>query len=311
MAGVVNDYIYNIGFFMFLTQINEFVRYLTTEKRYSQHTVAAYKNDLVHLASYLNMTYEIGETGMVQPVHLRSWLVVLREEGMEPRTVNRKLSAVRVFFKFLLTTHTIQKNPALSLRQLKTAERLPMFLKETEVTTLLDSLSFEPGITGATERLILELLYQTGMRRAELAALSVNDIDWAMHQIRVTGKGNKMRILPVSASLANMVSNYLNIRQEVVRDSEKKLLVRHTGNPVTSFYIYSVVRKYLSMVTTIAQRSPHILRHSFATHLLNNGANIQAIKELLGHTSLAATQIYTHTSIDKLKEIHSRNHPRG
>ena len=205
----------------------------------------------------------------------------------------------------------VAKNPVKQLHALKTEERLPSYLKEEETQFLLEELQFEAGFSGFTDRMICELLYQTGMRRQELLQLKEKDIEWGLRQVRILGKGNKERLVPISPALALLVRDYINEKQKLDVYDENHLLVLENGQPLYAMYVYRVVKKYLGITTTLRKKSPHVLRHSFATHLLNNGANIQAIKDLLGHSSLAATQVYTHNNIEQLKDIHKRNHPRG
>lgn len=204
----------------------------------------------------------------------------------------------------------MDKNIVRQLHALKLPERLPIFLKETETEKLLEELAFDEGFKGFTDRMICELLYQTGMRRNELQQLKEQDVEWSLNQLRILGKGNKERLVPVSPMLLQSLKEYIAEKKKEGY-SREQLLVLESGQPLYAGYIYRVVNKYLNATTTLKKKSPHVLRHTFATHLLNNGANIQAIKDLLGHSSLAATQVYTHNNIDKLKEIHKLNHPRG
>jgi integrase/recombinase XerC len=237
-------------------------------------------------------------------------VVQLKEEGLSARSLNRKISAVNGYYKFLMRKGLSTKNPASLLHAQRLPERLPSFLKKAEADQLLDDITFEEGFSGATHRLILELLYATGMRRSELANLKESDIEWSLQQIRVMGKGGKERLLPVSNALLDSVRDYLAAKKEMGIQQPAVLSLPDGKKPYEK-YIYNVARKYLGMVTTLKKRSPHILRHTFATHLLNNGANIQAIKELLGHSSIAATQVYTHINIEELKKVHKFNHPKG
>jgi integrase/recombinase XerC len=211
----------------------------------------------------------------------------------------------------LLKKSQINKNPALQLHALKSPERLPSFVKEKEAEYMLEELQFDEGFKGATDRLICELLYQTGMRRSEVIGLKEKDMEWSLKQIRILGKGNKERLVPVSPMLMETIQEYIALKKQQEQYDENHLLMLENGQPLYPHYIYRIVKSYLADSTTLKKKSPHVLRHSFATHLLNNGANIQAIKDLLGHSSLAATQIYTHNNIEKLKEIHKSNHPRG
>lgn len=296
-----------ISFSKYFPDYQHFLRF---EKRYSPHTLTAYSNDLQQFADYLSLSYPGLELDATDHFHLRGWVVQLKEEGLSARSLNRKISAVNGYYKFLMRQGHSTKNPASLLHAQRLPERLPSFLKKAEADQLLDDITFEEGFSGATHRLILELLYATGMRRSELANLKESDIEWSLQQIRVMGKGGKERLLPVSNVLLDSVREYLAAKKEMGIQQPAVLSLPDGKKPYEK-YIYNVARKYLGMVTTLKKRSPHILRHTFATHLLNNGANIQAIKELLGHSSIAATQVYTHINIEELKKVHKFNHPKG
>jgi len=292
-------------------RIHDFLQYLRFEKRYSRHTITAYETDLSGFSGFIITQFETDDPAQLTHFHIRSWLATLKDEGQTPRTINRKLSSLNSFYKFLLRQQLAVKNPVAQLHALRLPERLPVYLKEAETDHLLGELQFGEGFRGFTDRLICELLYQTGMRRNELLELKERDIEWSLRQIRVLGKGNKERLLPVAAPLLENIQAYLAQKNTIENADSDHLLVLESGQPLYAGYIYRVVKRYLTITTTLKKRSPHVLRHTFATHLLNNGANIQAIKDLLGHSSLAATQVYTHNNIDKLKEIHKLNHPRG
>jgi len=296
---------------MLLQRIEDFLHHLRYEKRYSPATLTAYGKDLAQAAEYLSRTYGIAEVQEITHQHLRSWLVDLRGEGLEARSLNRKLSAVSSLFKFLIRTGIVEGNPAKSLHGMRTPQRLPQFLKEEETAMLLGETQFSDGFAGATERLALELLYACGLRRAELVGLREDEVEHSLRQIRVLGKGGKVRLVPVPAALLEDITAYIQLKGEVPGADRTALLVTEKGEPIYGMWVYRLARKYLAQVSTLKKTSPHVLRHTFATQLLTNGANIQAIKELLGHSSLAATQVYTHTSIDHLKDLHRRLHPRG
>lgn len=295
---------------MLHTHIAEFLRYLQTEKRYSPNTLTAYGKDLQQAADYLAETFGIDEAPAIAHLHIRSWLAGMKEEGMEARSLNRKISSLSSFFKYLMREGVLEKNPAREVRALRVPERLPQYLKESEAKNLLGELQFSEGFAGATERLLLELLYSCGLRRAEVTGLKESDVEWSLRQIRVLGKGNKVRLVPVSPSLLEDIAAYTELKKTLPSTAEA-LLVLEDGQPLYPMWVYRTVRRYLEQVSTLKKCSPHVLRHSFATHLLANGANIQAIRDLLGHSSLAATQVYTHTSIDRLKDLHRKLHPRG
>lgn len=288
-----------------------FTHYLKFEKRYSPYTITAYEKDLSQFFEFSHKECGIDEPLLINHFHIRTWLAHLKESQTQPRSINRKISSLNSFYKHLMRQGLTDKNPLKLLHAQKIPPRLPVFLKEQEAEHLLEEIDFGEGFAGATERLICELLYATGMRRAELVQLKERDIEWSLRQIRVLGKGNKERLIPASAALLDSIKDYIAVKKEQEAYEEDHLLNLPNGKPVNAGYVYRTVKKYLSQTTTLKKRSPHVLRHTFATHLLNNGANIQAIKDLLGHSSLAATQIYTHNSIEKLKDIHKQNHPRG
>jgi integrase/recombinase XerC len=297
---------------MFEQRLTDFTRYLKFEKRYSQHTLKAYEKDLQQFFTYVSGQFNIDDIPHIALFHIRSWLASLKDDGQTARSINRKISSLSSFYKYLLKQQFVEKNLVRQVHALKLPEHLPTFLKEPEVDKLLEEVQFEEGFKGFTDRLICDLLYQAGMRRAELQQLKEKDVEWSLGQLRILGKGNKERLVPVSPMLLETIREYIAEKKKLGHDRDH-LLVLETGRPLYAGYIYRIVNKYLAEngITTLKKKSPHILRHTFATHLLNNGANIQAIKELLGHSSLAATQVYTHNNIDKLKEIHKTNHPRG
>lgn len=298
-------------FIMAGTWHTDFINYLRYEKRSSAHTVIAYQKDLEQYAAYMQEHFDLADDREITHFHLRSWLADLSEKGLTPRSINRKISSLQAYFKYLYRQQRISVNPTRPLHAMRTPDRLPTYLKEGETRFLLEEMQFEPGFGGLTDRMICELLYQTGMRRSELQNLREKDIEWNLQQIRVLGKGNKERLIPVSSELLDQLRHYLTEKRKLEHYDSVHLLVLETGRPLYAVYIYRTVKKYLSIATTLSKKSPHVLRHSFATHLLGNGANIQAIKDLLGHSSLAATQVYTHNNVEKLLEIHKRNHPRG
>jgi integrase/recombinase XerC len=260
---------------------------------------------------YLEATYGISEVDQVSHFHVRSWLADMKDNKMTAGTLNRKLSSISAFYKFLRKNGFTTQDPIRKLHAQRLPERLPVAIKDTETQFLLEEVQFQDGFVGQTDRLICELLYATGIRRNELLVLKESDVEWGQKQLRITGKGNKERLVPVSDALLDSLRQYLQDKKALENSNNHFLLVLDNGEPLYAMYVYRTVRKYMSQCTTMKKKSPHVLRHSFATHLLNNGANIQAIKDLLGHSSLAATQIYTHNNIDKLKEIHKQNHPRG
>ena len=299
------------GFTMFNERLTDYIQYLRFEKRYSPHTLTAYEKDLEQFNDYLTSEFSFNDLKLITHFHIRGWLAGMKGEKQTARTVNRKISSLNSYYKYLQKHGYAEKNPVRQLHTQRLPERLPIYLKETETQHLLEELQFGEDFKGATERLICELLYSTGMRRNELLQLKEADIEWSLNQVRILGKGNKERLVPVSPVLLDSMRDYMQEKRKLEVHDCTHLLNLETGEPLYAGYIYRVVKKYLTQSTTLKKKSPHVLRHTFATHLLNNGANIQAIKDLLGHSSLAATQIYTHNNIDKLKEIHRQNHPRG
>lgn len=292
-------------------RITDYIHYLKFEKRFSRHTLESYQKDLEQFRDFAHEQFSLDSADSISHFHIRSWLATFKDQKLAPRTINRKLSSLNSFYKFLLRQQTVEKNPVKQLHALKLPERLPSYMKEQETQHLLEELQFDEGFKGFTDRLICELFYQTGMRRQELLQLKEVDIEWSLQQVRVLGKGNKERLIPVHPVLLDELTAYISEKRIMGLNDDGHLLVLENGGPLYPVYIYRTVKKYLSIATTLQKRSPHVLRHTFATHLLNNGANIQAIKDLLGHSSLAATQVYTHNNIAKLKEIHKQNHPRG
>ena len=291
--------------------IEQFIQYLQFEKRFSPLTVTAYQKDLNQFLVFsalseselLNVTYQ----------QVRSWMVALMDQGNEAKTINRKISSLRSFYRFLQRNELIKTNPMTQVRAPKIPKRLPVVITEQKMDTLLDGgFDFVDGFSGLRDRLIVELLYGTGIRLAELVGLKDEDVDIYEQQIRVLGKRNKQRIIPVHSSLAKLIADY-NFQKlnQNFNNKSKTLIVTDNGRDVYPKFVYRTVRTVLSTVSTHDKKSPHILRHSFATSLLNRGADLNAIKELLGHSSLAATQVYTHNSVEKLKAIYKQAHPKA
>jgi integrase/recombinase XerC len=292
--------------------IQQFLDYLSFQKRYSNHTIISYKNDLTAFFDFLIIQF--GETPLteIKPTFIRSWLADMKQHGMESKSINRKISTLKSFFKYQLRQQTITVSPMTAIISPKVNKRLPQFVDKKDITTLLTAVEFPNSWAGKTDELIMHLFYNTGMRQAELAGLKETAISKGNGTIKVLGKGNKERIIPVSNQLLNKMQDYIADKRKLpaVFD-ENILLVTASGKKLYPRYIYTAVNKYLKKVTTIDKKSPHVLRHSFATHLMNNGADLNAVKELLGHSSLAATQIYTHNTIEKLKNIHKKAHPKA
>lgn len=289
-----------------------FIKYLELEKRFSKHTVVAYQTDLDQFYKYFQDTYSLASISEVRHFHVRAWVVELMQNKITPRSINRKLSTLKTYFKFLKKRKKITENPMLKVIAPKVGKRLPVVVKEVELSTLFEKINFGEGYGAVRDEMIMELLYATGMRKSELIQLTPNHIDFHNRQIKVLGKGNKERLIPFAKPLADRLKNYLDVREDEFGLGElASLFVTNKGKAMYPKFVYNLVKKYLSQVTTVEQRSPHVLRHSFATHLSNNGADLNAIKELLGHSSLAATQVYTHNSIEKLKKVYQQAHPKA
>jgi integrase/recombinase XerC len=290
--------------------IQAFIDYLKFEKRYSRHTVRAYADDLEQFRLFRNEMPGEGEFSQVSPPVIRSWLAGLKENKLSSKSINRKISSLKSFFKFMVRTGGLEKTPMSSIISPKSGRKLPVYVEEKDMETLTRHLEFPDSWQGKTDRLLIQLFYQTGMRLTELIYLKNGQLDLARAQIKVHGKGNKERILPVSEALVKEIRLYIREKDETGRNGEDALFVTGKGKKLYPAYAYLAVKKYLSLVTTLDKKSPHVLRHSFATHLMNHGADLNSVKELLGHSSLAATQLYTHNSIEKLREVHKKNHPR-
>jgi integrase/recombinase XerC len=290
-----------------------FTDYLQFEKRYAPSTVRAYITDLDQFYSYLSTTYDLSEDSSILRTHVRSWIVDLVEHEISARSINRKLSSLKTYFKYLVKASLIKENPAADVVAPKVSKRLPAFVEKEHVDNLFKQEFFADDFNGVRNRMIFELFYATGMRQAELIGLQDSNIDLHGLTIKVLGKGNKERIIPINKELATQIKQYTDQRQSEfngVTDSGH-FFVTNKGVKLYPKFVYRLVNKYLSMITTIDKRSPHVLRHTFATHLSNNGADINAIKELLGHASLAATQVYTHNTIEQLMEVYKQTHPKA
>ena len=292
-----------------MTRIDDFLRYLQAEKRYAEHTIRAYKNDLSQFHAF---SQNADTEGM--DLHfktIRSWVVHLMDSGFTSKTVHRKLTSLNSYCKFLLKEGEIDTNPMDKVLKPKLNKRVPSFVEEGKMNQLLDDYDFGEGFTGKRNRLVLDLLYQTGMRRSELIGLKIGSINKEGKSIKVTGKRGKDRIIPINDRLMASVENYITLRTEVADPSIDYLIVTEKGKKAYDKLIYRIVNSYLALVTTLDKKSPHVLRHTFATHMLNRGADLNAIKELLGHANLSATQVYTHNTYKKLKSIYNQAHPRA
>jgi integrase/recombinase XerC len=289
--------------------IESFLQYIQFEKRYSEHTLSSYNLDLKQFFEYLHRYYP-GSEREVNREMVRSWLAELRENGLDPRSVNRKISTLRSYFKFLRLQGISDHNPVQGIKALRISKKLPVFIEQEKMRILLEETPFPEGFAGFRDRLMLEVFYCTGIRLSELINLEVRNIDLVNCTLKVLGKRNKERIIPFSLKVRPLLSEYLKFRG-LLYSEEAVLFISEKGKKLYPKLVYRLIGNYLGAVSTRDKKSPHVLRHTFATHMLNNGADINAIKEILGHASLAATQVYTHNNIEKLKDIYKQAHPRA
>ena len=291
--------------------ISSFIDYLKFEKRYSEHTIRSYRDDLEAFARYLEVVFGGIEVAAISAAVVRSWLASLKDAALSSRSVNRKISSLRSFYKYLMRAGVVVQSPMGAIIGPKAGKRLPVFVEERDMAVLFEEVRFSDDWEGLTGRLLLALLYHTGMRLSELIGLKEGLVDSGNRTVKVLGKGNKERVIPVSGVLAGMVEEYKEKKRSLDGADREVLLVGRKGKKLYPKYVYRVVREYLAQVTTIEKKSPHVLRHTFATHLMNAGAELNSVKELLGHTSLAATQVYTHNTIEKLKDVYKKAHPKA
>jgi integrase/recombinase XerC len=292
--------------------IQPFLNYLKFEKRYSRHTIISYQNDLTAFLDYLISTYGSYDVSTLTHLYVRSWLASLKDAGMTAKTINRKISTLKSFFKHAMKNGVVKQSPMAKIIAPKNEKRLPVYVEANNMSTLLTHVAFTEDLQGKTERLLLFLFYYTGMRLSELIGLKHSSINFSLSQVKVLGKGNKERIIPVNEHLLSEIKEYIHAKKALENvKMDDALLVTGEGKKLSPRRVYDIVHRYLSLVTTVEKRSPHVLRHTFATHLMNNGADLNSIKELLGHSSLAATQVYTHNSIEKLKEVYQKAHPKA
>ena len=288
-----------------------FLDYLKFEKRYSAHTIKSYQSDLLQLDDYLQDKLGGMEAVGLTPVILRSWLASLKESGLEARSINRKISATKSFFRFHQRKGILENNPSVTLKVMKTGKRLPSFLKEEQTKELMAA-EEEDTWKGRTEKLLLEILYNAGIRVSELVNLKEKHLDSQRSALKVLGKGNKERMVPLKPEMLKILIDYRNSKKKVFEDFDTEyLLVNSKGKRLNTQYAYRAVKHLVGQLSTTSKKHPHLMRHTFATQLANNGADLNAIKELLGHSSLAATQVYTHNTIEKLKDIHRKAHPKA
>ena len=292
--------------------IKSFISYISLEKKYSNNTRIAYQGNLDEFHKFCIEKYDIQNIEKVEYTIIRSWIVFLIESGNTNRTVNRKISVLRSYYKFLLKTGTIKISPLKKHKPLKESKKINVPFTVKEISDVLDGNYFSTDYNGHLERSIITLLYYTGIRRTELITLKLTNLDLNTHKIKVLGKRNKERLIPLLPEAVSCMRTYLKYRKELNKIIDNKFLfLSELGNKLKDAFVYKTVNNYFSKVSTKVKRSPHMLRHSFATHLLDNGADLNAVKELLGHESIAATQVYTHTSMEQIKKIYSDSHPRG
>ncbi len=294
-----------------MQHFEQFLGFIKYEKRYSGHTVTAYEKDLDQFIQFGNDM--VGDFSLVEVDHhlIRQWVISLMDQGMTAVSVKRKISTLRSLYKYLLREGLMNKNPTDLVMMPKSGKKLPQFVQENEMNRLLDTSVFPEDFTGLRDKAVLSLFYGTGMRLSELMGIRMADLHLKERVVKVLGKRNKERLIPYPSEISNDLTRYLEVRNNLFGNSNNHLFVTDKGEQAYEKLLYRIVRKYLSLVTTMEKRSPHVLRHSYATHLLNRGADLNAIKELLGHASLAATQVYTHTSFEKLKTIYNQAHPRA
>lgn len=288
-----------------------FIAYLKYEKRYSSHTVIAYKKDLDQFVQFSTLMVGEFDVKRVDAKLVRNWIVSLMEDKLSPRSVARKVTTIKAFFKYLLKEQVVDSNPAINLPLPKIRKKLPNFVEENNLHHLLDDGFFENNYSGIRDKLIVALFYGTGIRLSELIGLKDKDINTKEYLIRVLGKRQKERIIPYPRTLNDLIFQYIEIRNAEGLKNATHFFLTEKDNPVYEKLIYRIVKNNLAKVTSLEKRSPHVLRHTYATHLLNKGADLNAVKELLGHSNLAATQVYTHTTFEKLHNIYKQAHPRG
>ena len=293
--------------------IDSFINYLEYEKRGSPHTVVAYRKDLEQAEEFIAISFEIKGLHQCNHPDLRAWVIDLVEQGLSATTVNRKIASLKSFFKFLLRSRVISHDPTYKLKSLKKAKKIPEFIQETTIESVLEETLYEQSFEGQRDRMVMEFLYQTGVRLSELTELKWSDLNLIEDQVKVLGKRNKERIIPLTRMLKKNIILYSKVFEERFSKIEGNayFIVSNRGEQAYSMMIYRIVKHYLDLFAQNTRRSPHLLRHTFATHLLNKGADLNAVKDLLGHASLAATQVYTHNSMEKLKAVFEQAHPKA
>ena len=290
--------------------IDSFLEYLLLEKKYSSHTIKAYKSDLISLQDFCRLNFDQENISHINYSQIISWIVLFVDHKLSNRSINRKISSLKSFYKYLQKIKLIDVNPLANHKALKTSRKIQIPFSASEVNTVLSSFSIDHSFEASRDRLIVELFYSTGMRRAELINLRMNSVNFAEKQIKVIGKRNKERLIPLLPSVIKSLEFYIKVR-ELINSPDSFLFITQKGNKVYETLVYRVINNYFSRVSSKLKKSPHILRHSFATHLLNEGADLNSVKELLGHSSLASTQVYTHNSLEQLKKVYKQAHPRS
>ena len=295
-----------------MNHTTEFLEYIQFEKRCSAHTLTSYKCDLDQFFEFVNKDLQVEEISQVNSKDIRGWVVFLMEKNISPRSVNRKLATLRTYYKFLLREKLVEINPLDKVIAPKTSKNLPEFVEDIKMSRLLDDIEFKNNFEGVRDKLILEMFYSTGMRLSELVGLKMKDVDLYTNNVKVLGKRNKERLIPFTKELRKSIDKYILYRLDEFPDTEEEtFFLTNKGDKCYQKFVYRIVNYYLSKVTTQSKRSPHILRHTFATHMLNAGADLNAIKEILGHANLSATQIYTHNNFEKLNKVYEQAHPRA
>ncbi len=290
---------------------DSFLKFLRFEKNYSDKTIVSYGTDLSKFEEYFKKLDENLDFPAVDADIIRGWVLSLMEDGYTATSVNRKLSSLRSFYHYLLRQGVVSVDPLLKVTGLKKKKPLPVFIKDADMTRLLDETAFDAGFEGLRDRLILEVFYETGIRRSELIGLTDADVDLFAKQIKVTGKRNKQRLIPFGDELKEDIEAYLSARKDLLPEGGEAFFVRKNGKAMYPYLVYLLVKRYLSRVVSLKKKSPHVLRHTFATSMLNNHAELSAVKELLGHESLTTTEVYTHTTFEELKKVYEQAHPRA
>ncbi|HAN77381.1 MAG TPA: integrase [Bacteroidales bacterium] len=295
-----------------MKEAEKFIQYITSEKRFSEHTIRAYSTDLNAFLQFASQNQAVLSAKELTFKQLRAWVLNLMQSGQNPRSVRRKISTIKAWYKYMLKNNLVETNPAEKLIVPKMSVKLPGFIAEDELKLLIEENLPDDTFFNLRDKLIIELLYTTGMRRAELCSLKHSDIDFENKSVKVLGKRNKQRIIPLTSKVTEHIKSYLEQKQHIPEAAAHTvLLVTNKYSPAYPELIYLTVKKLLTRVSTLNKKSPHVLRHSFATHMLNRGADLNTVKELLGHQNLNATQIYTHTTFDKLKNVYKLAHPRA